>query len=213
MNNNEKNKKITFSHNDITTDLYKQYKNSSYLAVDTEAMGLIHGRDRLCLIQICNEYNLTSCIKIELDKKDSPNIKKLFEDNKIMKIFHYARFDVAALRCNLGINTNNIFCTKIASKLARTYTNKHGLKDLIYELIGIELDKSSQSSDWGSSENLSTKQIDYAANDVRYLIEAMHKLKIILGREGRYELAQKCFSTIPIHSELDILKFSNIFEH
>jgi len=213
MNNSEKNKKITFSHNDITNDLYNQYKDSSYLAVDTEAMGLIHGRDRLCLIQICNELNVTSCIKLELKKRDSPNIKKLFEDSKIMKIFHYARFDVAALKCNLEINTNNIFCTKIASKLARTYTNKHGLKDLICELIGIELDKSSQSSDWGSSEDLSSKQIDYAANDVRYLIAAMQKLRIILEREGRYELAQKCFNTIPVHSELDILKFSNIFEH
>ena len=213
MINSEKNKKITFFHNDITTDLYNQYKDSSYLAVDTEAMGLIHGRDRLCLIQICNELNVTSCIKLELKKTYSPNIKKLFEDNKIMKIFHYARFDVAALKCNLEINTNNIFCTKIASKLARTYTNKHGLKDLIHELIGIELDKSSQSSDWGSSEDLSSKQIDYAANDVRYLIAAMQKLRIILEREGRYELAQKCFKTIPVHSELDILKFSNIFEH
>ena len=213
MNNNEKNKKITFSYNDITNDLYDIYKDSSYLAVDTEAMGLIHGRDRLCLIQICNELNLTSCIKIEINTTDSPNIKKLFENNKIMKIFHYARFDVAALKYNLAIKTNNIFCTKIASKLARTYTNKHGLKDLINELIGIELDKSSQSSDWGSSEDLSNKQIDYAANDVRYLIEAMHKLKIILEREGRYKLAQQCFETIPVHAELDILKFTNIFDH
>ena len=130
-----------------------------------------------------------------------------------MKIFHYARFDIAALKCNLGIKTDNIFCTKIASKLARTYTNKHGLKDLIHELIGIELDKSSQSSDWGSKEDLSSNQIDYAANDVRYLIKAMQKLRMILEREGRYELAQKCFKSIPIHSELDILKFSNIFEH
>ena len=213
MNNIEKNKKITFFHNDINTNFYNLYKDSSYLAVDTEAMGLIHGRDRLCLIQICNELNLTSCIKIELKNSESPYIKKLFEDSKIIKIFHYARFDVAALKCNLKINTNNIFCTKIASKLARTYTNKHGLKDLINELIGIELDKSSQSSDWGSREDLSNKQIDYAANDVKYLIEAMHKLRTILEREGRYELAQKCFKTIPVHSELDILKFSNIFEH
>ncbi len=213
MNKGEKNKKINFFHNDINTDLYNLYNNSSYLAVDTEAMGLIHGRDRLCLIQICNELNLTACIKIELNNSDSPNIKKLFEDKNIMKIFHYARFDVAALRSNLEINTRNIFCTKIASKLARTYTNKHGLKDLINELLGVELDKSSQSSDWGSSEELSNKQIDYAANDVRYLIEAMQKLKVILEREGRYELAQKCFKTIPVHSELDILKFTNIFEH
>ena len=213
MDNDENNKKIIFSHNDISEDLFNIYRESLYLAVDTEAMGLIHGRDRLCLIQICNEFNLTSCIKIELNNKNSPNIKNLFENKKIMKIFHYARFDVAALKCNLEINTSNIFCTKIASKLARTYTNKHGLKDLINELLEIELDKSSQSSDWGSSEDLSNKQIEYAANDVRYLIEAMQKLKVILEREGRYELAQKCFNTIPVHAELDIFKFSNIFEH
>ena len=97
--------------------------------------------------------------------------------------------------------------------MARTYTNKHGLKDLINELLGIELDKSSQSSDWGSNEDLTKKQLDYAANDVRYLIEAMHKLKVILERENRYELAQKCFETVSLHADLDILKFTNIFEH
>ena len=209
----EDNKKINFYHNDIDSDLYNLYKNSSYLGVDTEAMGLIHGRDRLCLIQICNELKFTSCIKIELNRSSSPNIKNLFEDEKITKIFHYARFDVAALKCNLEINTKNIFCTKIASKLARTYTNKHGLKELIHELLGIELDKSSQSSDWGSNEDLTSEQIDYAANDVKYLIQAMHKLEVILKREGRYELAQECFKTIPVHADLDILKFSNIFEH
>ena len=208
-NNHYKN----FYHNDISENLYNEYKNSSYLAVDTEAMGLIHGRDRLCLVQICNDSNLISCIKIELNTSHSPKLKNLFENEKIMKIFHYARFDVAALKCNLGINTNNIFCTKIASKLARTYTNRHGLKELINELLGIELDKSSQSSDWGNTKDLTREQIDYAANDVRYLIEAMLKLKEILEREGRYELAQKCFKTIPVHAELDILRFSNVFEH
>ena len=213
MNENEVKKEINFCHNDLTKDLYDLYKKSSYLAVDTEAMGLIHGRDRLCLVQICNETKLTSCIKIELKTSFSPNLQNLFEDQKIKKIFHYARFDVAALKCNLGINTTNIFCTKIASKLARTYTNKHGLKDLINELLRIELDKSSQSSDWGNTEDLSIEQLDYAANDVRFLIEAMHKLKVILEREGRYNLAQNCFGTIPVHAELDILKFSNIFEH
>ena len=206
-------KNIDLLYSDLTDDLYNLYKKSSYLAIDTEAMGLIHGRDRLCLVQICNEFKRTSCIKIELNTSSSPYLKALLEDDKITKIFHYARFDVAALKCNLEINTKNIFCTKIASKLARTYTNKHGLKDLINELLGIELDKSSQSSDWGSNENLSNKQIDYAANDVRFLIKAMEKLRIMLEREGRYELAQKCFKTIPVHSELDILKFSNIFEH
>ena len=129
------------------------------------------------------------------------------------KIFHFARFDLATLKYNLSIETKNIFCTKIASKIARTYTNKHGLKDLINELCGIELDKSSQSSDWGSEENLSQDQINYAANDVKYLIKAMQKLTLILKREKRYEIAQKCFTIIPIYSELDIQHFINIFEH
>ena len=207
------NKNIDLLYGDLTADLYNFYKKSPYLAIDTEAMGLIHGRDRLCLVQICNELGTTCCIKIELNTSSSPYLKELLEDEKITKIFHYARFDIAALKCNLGINTKNIFCTKIASKLGRTYTNKHGLKDLINELLGIELDKSSQSSDWGSKENLTKNQLNYAANDVRYLIEAMHKLKVILEREDRYELAQKCFKTVAVHADLDILKFANIFEH
>ena len=208
------NKEINFCKNDVSDELFDIYKNSNYLAVDTEAMGLIHGRDRLCLIQISNENKITTCIKLENNHNNNPkNIRNLFEDKNIKKIFHFARFDVAALKCNLKINTKNIFCTKIASKLARTYTNKHGLKDLIYELVNVELDKTSQSSDWGSEEEFSNNQINYAANDVLYLINAMKKLIIILEREGRYELAEKCFEAIPIHAELDIWKFSNIFDH
>ena len=214
MNNiNKYSGKISFCENDLTEELFNVYKSSKYLALDTEAMGLCHGRDRLCLIQICNESDLTACIKIEIGNQKAPRIQNLLENEKIMKIFHYARFDVAALKCNLTIETQNIFCTKIASKLARTYTNKHGLKDLINELLGIELDKSSQSSDWGSEENLSQDQINYAANDVKYLIKAMDKLTLMLKREKRYEIAQKCFSVIPIYSELDIQHFINIFEH
>ena len=213
INNDNYSEKISFCENDLTEELFNEYKSSKYLAVDTEAMGLYHGRDRLCLIQICNESDLTACIKIEIGNRKAPRIKNLLENEKIMKIFHYARFDVAALKCNLTIETQNIFCTKIASKLARTYTNKHGLKDLINELLGIELDKSSQSSDWGSEENLSQDQINYAANDVKYLIKAMDKLTLMLKREKRYEIAQKCFSVIPIYSDLDIQHFINIFEH
>ena len=207
------NEKISLCQNDLTEDLFNSYQDSKFIAVDTEAMGLIHGRDRLCLIQLCNEDNLISFIKIEKNNMESKNIQKLLENKAIMKIFHYARFDVAALKCNLGIQTKNIFCTKIASKLARSYTNKHGLKDLIKELLGIDLDKTSQSSDWGNTQNLSSEQLNYAANDVRYLISAMNKLSIILKREDRYHLAQKCFDAIYIHSELDIKHFSNIFEH
>ena len=213
VNNHNYSEKIGVCKNDLTEELFNAYKGSKYLAVDTEAMGLYHGRDRLCLIQICNESNLTSCIKIEIGNRKASRIQNLLEDEKIMKIFHYARFDIAALKCNLKIETKNIFCTKVASKLARTYTNKHGLKDLINELLGIELDKSSQSSDWGNSEKLSQAQINYAANDVKYLIQAMEKLTLILKREKRYEIAQKCFTVIPIYSELDILHFINIFEH
>ena len=213
FNNNNYAEKISFCENDLTEELFHKYKSSKYLAIDTEAMGLHHGRDRLCLIQICNESNLISCIKIKIGCRKALRIQNLLEDKKIMKIFHYARFDVAALKCNLTIATQNIFCTKIASKLARTYTNKHGLKDLINELLGIELDKSSQSSDWGSEENLSQDQINYAANDVKYLIKAMEKLTLILKREKRYEIAKKCFKVIPIYSELDIQHFMNIFEH
>tara|TARA_B100000212_G_C27237082_1_gene474173 strand:- start:40 stop:684 length:645 start_codon:yes stop_codon:yes gene_type:complete len=205
--------KISFCENDLTEELFITYKNSKYLAIDTEAMGLCHGRDRLCLIQICNEYNLISCIKIELGNRKASKIQNLLEDEKIVKIFHYARFDIAALKSNLNIETKNIFCTKVASKLARTYTNKHGLKDLINELLGIELDKSSQSSDWGNEQNLSQDQINYAANDVKYLINAMEKLTLILKRENRYEIAQKCFTVIPVYSELDIQHFTNIFQH
>ena len=207
------NTEINFCKNDLNDNLFDLYQKSSYLAVDTEAMGLVHGRDRLCVIQISNEDNIATYIKIEMNHTASNKVKLLFEDEKIKKIFHFARFDVAALKCNLQINTQNIFCTKIASKLARTYTNKHGLKDLIYELVNVELDKSSQSSDWGSEDDFSSEQINYAVNDVRYLIEAMKKLIIILKRENRYELAEKCFSVIPIFAELDISKFSNIFEH
>ena len=213
MSKSTKENEILFFKNDLSENIYKRYENSKYLAVDTEAMGLIHGRDRLCLIQICNEDNLISCIKIDMCVYNSPNIKNLFENQNILKIFHFARFDVAALKANLKIDTQNIFCTKIASKLARTYTNKHGLKDLILEMLGVDLDKSSQSSDWGNENNLSQEQINYAANDVRYLIDAMRELNIILKREGRYELAKKCFETIFVHSELDINHYSNIFEH
>tara|TARA_Y100001978_G_scaffold113_1_gene101 strand:- start:1607 stop:2248 length:642 start_codon:yes stop_codon:yes gene_type:complete len=213
MSKSTKENEILFFKNDLSENIYKRYENSKYLAVDTEAMGLIHGRDRLCLIQICNEDNLISCIKIDMCVYNSPNIKNLFENQNILKIFHFARFDVAALKANLKIDTQNIFCTKIASKLARTYTNKHGLKDLILEMLGVDLDKSSQSSDWGNENNLSQEQINYAANDVRYLIDAMRELNIILKREGRYELARRCFEAIFVHSELDINHYSNIFDH
>tara|TARA_Y100001970_G_scaffold294194_1_gene448282 strand:- start:5499 stop:6131 length:633 start_codon:yes stop_codon:yes gene_type:complete len=204
---------ITFFENDLDQDFFDLYSTSNSLAIDTEAMGLIHGRDRLCLIQICNELGNITCIKLAINNTNSKKLKTILESEKITKIFHFARFDVAALKCNLSIEVKNIFCTKIASKLARTYSPKHGLKELINEMCGIELDKKYQSSDWGSTQKLSQEQLNYASNDVKYLINARNKLEIILKREGRMELAQKCFDCIPTFADLDIGHYQNIFEH
>jgi len=199
--------------NDLDEDANQLFKTASLLSVDTEAMGLIHGRDRICLVQICDENDNVACIRIHLGQHSAPRLKLLMEIKSIEKIFHYARFDVAALKSGLGIDTASIFCTKIASKLARTYTPRHGLKDLIMELVGIELDKKSQSSDWGRLDRLSDEQLIYAANDVRYLIDARNKLEKMLTREGRWDLAKRCFQCIPVVADLDRLNFTQIFEH
>ena len=187
--------------------------SSRALAVDTEAMGLIHGRDRLCLIQICDALDNVICIRIEKNQKTAPNLKSLFEQTSIEKVFHFARFDVAALASNLNIHVNPIFCTKIASKIGRTYSPRHGLKEVVMETVGIELDKQAQSSDWGKVGDLTQKQLIYAANDVRYLLGAKQKLEEMLKREDRWELANKCFQCVPTFSELDRRRFTNIFDH
>ena len=199
--------------NDIDNETQIALNSSSALAVDTEAMGLIHGRDRLCLIQLCDESDNVICIRIEKNQHSSPNLKSILEKETIEKVFHFARFDVAALASNLNINVNPIFCTKIASKIGRTYSPRHGLKEVIIETVGVELDKQAQSSDWGRVGDLTKKQLLYAANDVRYLIKAKQKLEEMLKREDRWELAKKCFQCIPIFSELDRRRFTNIFEH
>ena len=198
---------------DIDINTFNKFNDSAALAVDTEAMGLIHGRDRLCLVQICDEEDNVVCIKIKKGQTSAPNLKTLMENQRVEKIFHFARFDVAALSSNLSINVNPIFCTKIASKIARTYTPRHGLKELIVELVGIELDKQAQSSDWGKIDSLTDSQLTYAANDVRFLIAAKEGLLEMLKREGRWGMAKKCFECIPTICELDINRFTNIFEH
>jgi ribonuclease D len=190
-----------------------QYLESSAIAVDTETMGLLPHRDRLCLVQLCNHEGKVTAIRIAKGQTDSPNLKKLLEATNIVKIFHFARFDVATLRYYLDIQVNPIFCTKIASKLARTYTNRHGLKDVVQELEQVELDKSAQSSDWGNAANLSTSQLSYAANDVRYLISVRQKLIEMLTREERWQIAQECFQCLPTIVSLDLLQFKDIFEH
>jgi len=198
---------------DIDNEAKIALSSSLALAVDTEAMGLIHGRDRLCLIQICDELDNVICIRIEKNQHSAPNLKFILEQQAIVKVFHFARFDVAALRSNLNIEVNPIFCTKIASKIGRTYSPRHGLKEVVMETVGVELDKQAQSSDWGRVGDLSQKQLIYAANDVRYLLKAKQQLENMLERENRLELAKKCFQCVPIFSELDIRRFTNIFDH
>ena len=183
------------------------------IAVDTETMGLLPQRDRLCLVQLCDGDDRVAVVRIAQKQTAAPNLKKLLEDPGITKIFHFARFDITTLRHYLGIRVTPLFCTKIASKLARTYSPKHGLKDLIQELEGVELDKSSQSSDWGNAASLSESQLKYAANDVRYLISAREKLIKMLAREERLELAEQCFQCLPVFASLDLMSYQGIFEH
>ncbi len=198
---------------DLDEKTLSRYMSSEAIAVDTETMGLIIRRDRLCLVQLCDTRGYVSAIRIAKGQTEAPNLKRLMEATDIVKIFHYARFDIAQLRHNLGIETHPIFCTKIASKLARTYTSSHGLKALVQELEGVELDKSSQSSDWGNANNLSDAQLSYAANDVRYLIHLRTKLIDMLKREDRYELLEKCLECLPTIVSLDLMQYKDIFEH
>jgi ribonuclease D len=198
---------------DLSPETLSRYLAADAIAVDTETMGLVPQRDRLCLVQLCDSMGYVTVIPIAQGQTEAPNLKQLMEAENIVKIFHYARFDVAQLRCNFQIETQPIFCTKIASKLARTYTQNHGLKSLVQDLQGIEIDKSSQSSDWGNAGNLSPAQLSYAANDVRYLISLREKLMAMLKREGRWQLAEQCFACIPVFVSLDLSQYKDIFEH
>jgi ribonuclease D len=198
---------------DLDDAVLSGYMQSPEIAVDTETMGLIPRRDRLCLVQLCNNAGNVTVIRIARGQTEAPNLKKLLEATNIVKVFHYARFDVGILRQQLNIQVQPIFCTKIASKLARTYTQRHGLKDLVLELEKVELDKSAQSSDWGNAANLSDAQLSYAANDVRYLLSVRQKLIEMLQREERLELALDCFQCLPTIVALDLWQFRDVFEH
>ena len=189
-----------------------RYLAAESIGVDTETMGLNYVRDRLCLVQLFSPGLLT-VIKIAKGQTTAPNLQRVMEAAGITKIFHFARFDVAQLRHRLGIETQPIFCTKIASKLIRTYSSSHGLKTLVQQLEGVELDKSAQCSDWGDAENLTEEQLRYAANDVRYLISMREKLITKLQREDRLELAQDCFKALPTIISLDLLQYEDIFSH
>ncbi|MBW4469081.1 MAG: ribonuclease D [Stenomitos rutilans HA7619-LM2] len=198
---------------DLSEAQLAEYLQADAIAVDTETMGLLPQRDRLCLVQLCDPSDHVSVVRIERGQTDAPNLKRLLESDSSVKVFHFARFDVATLHHHLQINVQPLFCTKVASKLARTYSPKHGLKDLVQELEHVELDKSAQSSDWGNAANLSPEQLRYAANDVRYLLSARQKLITMLKREERWELAQQSFQCIPTIAQLDLLQYQGVFEH
>ncbi len=176
---------------------------TSSVAIDTETMGLHPHRDRLCVVQMSNGDGSADVVQIPKDHTDAPNLKALLANPKITKIFHFARFDLAALYNAFGVMPQPVYCTKIASRLTRTYTDRHGLKDLVREVLNIDLSKQQQSSDWGG-EVLSEAQLTYAASDVLHLHALRERLDAMLLREGRTDLAQACFSFLPVRAKLDL---------
>ncbi|MTI17773.1 ribonuclease D [Rhodobacteraceae bacterium RKSG542] len=203
---------IRFHHNDLP-DL-SNYKNAKAVAVDTETLGLNPHRDRLCVVQLSPGDGTADVVQISKGQTEAPNLKALFTDETKPKIFHFARFDVAILSRYLDIDVNPVWCTKIASKLVRTYTDRHGLKDLSRELIGVDMSKQQQSSDW-AAETLSDAQLAYAASDVLHLHELKEKLEFMLAREERTEMAQACFDFLPTRAKLDLAGWpeTDIFAH
>ena len=184
------------------------------VAIDSETMGLALGRDPLCVVQLSDGKGDAHLVQLDRATYDAPNLKRLLTDPKVVKIFHFGRFDIAMFHLHLGVVTAPVYCTKIASKLARTYTDRHGLKDVVRETVGVDLSKAQQSSDWGAAE-LSQAQLDYAASDVLYLHAAKARLDQMLAREGRAELAAKCFDFLPTRSALDLAGWDevDIFAH
>jgi ribonuclease D len=184
------------------------------VAIDTETMGLDTNRDRLCVVQLSPGDGSADVVQIALGQNRAPNIEKLLGDQSVLKIFHYARFDLGALAKAFGVMAGPVYCTKIASRLARTYTDKHGLKDLAREVLGIDLSKHQQLSDWGADE-LTDAQVAYAATDVVHLHALKEKLDAMLARENRTELATACFGFLPDRVRLDLAGWAaeDIFSH
>ena len=189
-------------------DLPERLDLGPVIAVDTEAMGLNPHRDRLCLVQLANATGECHLVQFHRSDYRAPNLRALLADPEVEKLFHFARYDLAIIRQYLGVLCRPVYCTKIASKLARTYTDRHGLKDLCQELLGIELSKQLQSSDWGASE-LSEAQLSYAAGDVLHLHEIRQRLDDMLAREGRQALAAACFAFLPERAKLDLAGWAN----
>jgi len=184
------------------------------VAVDSETLGLSLVRDALCVVQLSAGDGDAHVVQLDRSSYDCPNLKSLLVNPKVEKIFHFARFDVAMFQRDLGVTTTPIYCTKIASKLVRTYTDRHGLKNLTQELLSVDLSKQQQSSDWGATE-LSEAQLHYAASDVLHLHALKEKLSAMLEREGRIELAQACFAFLPTRTQLDLAGWADtdIFAH
>jgi ribonuclease D len=202
--------KVKIHKNDLPNNL----NLGKIIAIDTETMGLDYKRDPLCLVQISSGNEEVHLVQINRKTFKADNLKKILEDNDIKKIFQFARFDLAVLNYYLKADINNVYCTKIASKIGRTYTDKHGLKDLCKELLNVELSKQMQSSDWGS-ETLTEQQVNYAALDVLYLHKIKEELDKILIRENRMELAEHCFKFLKHRVTLDLAGWNNqdIFSH
>lgn len=205
---------------DLTEELLQAYLAGPDLAVDTETMGLQTRRDRLCLVQLCDRRMRAAILQVPPDALDpsrpaharAPRLKRLMEDPRVLKVFHFARFDVAALAHWLGIAVAPLYCTRTASKLARTYTDRHGLKENLLEFLDVELDKVTRHSDW-SSPTLSAEQVRYAISDVTMLLPLMDRLEEMLRRQGRADLARECFRAIPTLAKLDLAGFDLLFEH
>ncbi|WP_339781365.1 ribonuclease D [uncultured Thalassospira sp.] len=184
------------------------------VAIDSETMGLNPHRDRLCVVQLSSGDGDAHLVKFDGADYSAPNLKKMLADPDVLKLFHFGRFDIAVMDAYLGVRCAPVYCTKIASKLIRTYTDRHGLKDLVRELVGVEISKQQQSSDWGARE-LTDEQIAYAASDVLYLHKMKEELDRRLVREGRMEIARACFDFLPTRASLDLAGWSetDIFSH
>jgi ribonuclease D len=185
------------------------------VAIDTETMGLDPRRDRLCVVQLSSGDGNAHLVQIALGQTRAPNLERLLADPTVLKLFHFGRFDIAALKRAFGVTTAPVWCTKIASKLIRTFTDRHGLKYLLADLVGVDVSKQQQTSDWGAAE-LTEAQKEYAASDVLYLHQLKAELEVRLTREGRLDLAQRCFAFLPTRAEMDLLGWddaNDIFTH
>jgi ribonuclease D len=202
------------SHHVYARDLPDGLDLGPEVAIDCETMGLHPHRDRLCVVQLSGGDGTAHLVQIEKGQTSAPNLEKLLTDPTVLKLFHFGRFDIAAMLNAFGVVTAPVYCTKIASRLVRTYTDRHGLKVLLQELLNVDISKQQQSSDWGA-DTLSAAQVEYAASDVLYLHQLRDKLNAMLVREGRDKIAQTCFDFLPTRAQLDLMGWpdTDIFAH